>query len=126
LRHTYALGVVVAGWVLFRAESFGQALTFLANMAGLAKAGPDGQKIARYWSHELAWVLLLGAVFALPTWRWLEQGAAAFQSRVPAVLRPATLGAGLGLQLTLVIALLLISVSWLAGGTYNPFIYFRF
>jgi hypothetical protein len=28
--------------------------------------------------------------------------------------------------LLVVVALLLISGSWLAGGTYNPFIYFRF
>jgi hypothetical protein len=33
---------------------------------------------------------------------------------------------GMALQLFLVVALLLISASWLAGGTYNPFIYFRF
>jgi hypothetical protein len=38
-------------------------------------------------------------------------------------------GAQLGgylVELVLNVALLLVSAAWLAGGTYNPFIYFRF
>jgi alginate O-acetyltransferase complex protein AlgI len=45
---------------------------------------------------------------------------------MPAGLQPATQNLGFALELFLVVALLLISGSWLAGGTYNPFIYFRF
>ena len=30
------------------------------------------------------------------------------------------------LDIVFVLALLVISATWLAGGTYNPFIYFRF
>ena len=52
--------------------------------------------------------------------------ARGLQRRLPEVLRPVTQAAGMALQLFLVVALLLISASWLAGGTYNPFIYFRF
>jgi hypothetical protein len=29
-------------------------------------------------------------------------------------------------EIVLILAVFLISVAWLAGGTYNPFIYFRF
>jgi hypothetical protein len=47
-------------------------------------------------------------------------------SPVPATFQPATYIAGLAVELLLVVALLLISGSWLAGATYNPFIYFRF
>ncbi len=126
MRHGYALLVVVGGWVLFRAESFGQAMTFLANMAGVSSGGQAGQEVARYWNHELAWVLVLGTIFALPTWPWLQRGAAGLQRRMPAALQPTTQAARLGLELLLITALLLVSASWLAGGTYNPFIYFRF
>ena len=45
---------------------------------------------------------------------------------IPAAFQLATYTAGLTVELLLVVALLLISGSWLAGGTYNPFIYFRF
>jgi alginate O-acetyltransferase complex protein AlgI len=40
LRHGYALVVVMAGWVLFRADTFGHAITFLANMAGVSSGAP--------------------------------------------------------------------------------------
>ena len=43
--------------------------------------------------------------------------------------RPAYLGGlafGLVFEAVLLVALLLISAAWLAGGTYNPFIYYRF
>ncbi len=33
---------------------------------------------------------------------------------------------GLTFECVMVIALLLVCSAWLAGGTYNPFIYFRF
>jgi hypothetical protein len=45
---------------------------------------------------------------------------------VPGALKPAAEGLGQGLQLFLVVAALMFSAAWLAGGTYNPFIYFRF
>jgi len=38
----------------------------------------------------------------------------------------ASQGIGAAAQLAVVLALLIISAAWLAGGTYNPFIYFRF
>ena len=45
---------------------------------------------------------------------------------VPASVREIYFGLGQVVEIVLVVALLLISSAWLAGGTYNPFIYFRF
>jgi alginate O-acetyltransferase complex protein AlgI len=126
LRHGYALLVVMVGWVLFRAGSFGQALDFLGNLIGITSGAGHGHKVARYWSHELACSIICGAIFAMPAWGWIGRCARGLQRRLPEVLWPAAQVAGMALQLFLVVALLLISASWLAGGTYNPFIYFRF
>jgi alginate O-acetyltransferase complex protein AlgI len=126
LRHGYTLLVVMVGWVLFRAETFGQAANFLANMVGVSPGVDPNQKVARYWNSELMWSLIGGAVFAMPAWSWVRNFAGRAQDRIPAALQPTTQAFGLGLELFLVVALLLISGSWLAGGTYNPFIYFRF
>jgi alginate O-acetyltransferase complex protein AlgI len=126
LRHGYTLVVVMVGWVLFRADSFGYATTFLGNLAWFSAGANPAQKIARYWSKELAWCITLGVVFAMPTWDWIRKGAQAVQRWVPGALKPATEGLGHGLQLFLVVAALMFSAAWLAGGTYNPFIYFRF
>jgi alginate O-acetyltransferase complex protein AlgI len=125
-RHGYTLLVVMVGWVLFRAENFGQALNFLSNMAGVSSPAHAGQRIARYWSNELGFALVCGAIFSMPAWNWVVESARRIHGRMPVLLRPVAQAAGLGVQFLLTVALLLVSASWLAGGTYNPFIYFRF
>jgi alginate O-acetyltransferase complex protein AlgI len=126
LRHGYTLLVVMVGWVLFRADSFGQATTVLENLVGVSGGVDPNQKVARYWNAELACSIGCGALFAMPAWGWVLGWARAVRRRLPGVTGTVAETAGLGLELLLVVALLLISASWLAGGTYNPFIYFRF
>ena len=126
LRHLYALLAVLAGWVLFRAESFPHAVTFLTTMLALGPKAVDAQPLARYLSHQVAWPLGFGIIFAAPVWdatkRWLTQISAAW----PQPVQLGGLAFGLVLETILVVALLVISAAWLAGGTYNPFIYYRF
>jgi len=43
-----------------------------------------------------------------------------------AVHRPRLRALGCALEVSGILILLFLSVAWLAGGTYNPFIYFRF
>lgn len=126
LRHTYTLLVVIVGWVFFRVETFSQATSFLASMAGFSTGADPNQKLARYWNNELMWSIILGIIFSMPAWIWLKTFLGRVQNLVPAIFQPVTRNLGLTLELFLVVALLLISVSLLAGGTYNPFIYFRF
>lgn len=126
LRHTYTLLVVMVGWVLFRTETFTQATSVLASMAGFSTGVDPNQKFARYWNSELMWSIVFGIIFSMPAWSWLKTFLARVQGCVPATFQPVTQNLGLALELLLVVALLLISGSWLAGGTYNPFIYFRF
>jgi len=126
LRHGYALLAVMAGWVLFRANSFPQALAFFSNMLGLATPGETTQPLERYASHQAIFALIAGALFAMPAWAWLKALLARAAERMPGKLGSAATAAGLTIECILVIGLLLLSSVWLAGGTYNPFIYFRF
>ena len=126
LRHGYALLAVLVGWVLFRADSFPQALTFLSNMAGLATSGGIPQPLARFLTHESVLAIIAGAVFATPILPWLKARLALAIGKLPQRASFATTAAGLTFECVIVIALLLVSSMWLAGGTYNPFIYFRF
>lgn len=126
LRHGYTLLAVMVGLVIFRADTFSHAGSILASMAGFATAADPNQKLARYWNSELMWALVLGVVFSMPAWNWLKMGLERLQVRVPTVLQPLTGNLGLAVETLLVIGLMLISSAWLAGGTYNPFIYFRF
>ena len=125
-RHGYALLAVLVGWVLFRATSFPQALAFLSNMLGTATPGAVTQPLARYVTHESVFALIAGAVFATPVIAWVKSTLSRAVSRLPHPACSALTTIGMTLEAVIAIGLLLISSAWLAGSTYNPFIYFRF
>jgi alginate O-acetyltransferase complex protein AlgI len=123
LQHAYLLLVAMGGWVLFRAETLGQAGAVYAAMAGFG-AG-DGQALHFLQPHTVA-AIAAGLLFATPV---APRIALALARTADAGRRPAGLAAGLSLavgQPLLVAGLLLVSVMVLSAGTYNPFIYFRF
>jgi len=125
LRHVYTLFVVMMGWVLFRADSFSVATHYFAAMFG-AEHLVQAQPLHRYLSNEVIWALCLGAAFSLPLWGAIKSGGEKLASSLPAQLQTPCFALGQIVEVVLVVALLLISAAWLAGGTYNPFIYFRF
>ncbi len=112
-RHAYTLAVVLLSWVFFRAENLTHAGDLLAAMFG----GMDGgHSWSDYWTPELALALAVGCVGALPlvpllrSWRERHGNPLIFE---------------LGELLTL-LALLAACIVAMAGGTFDPFIYFRF
>jgi alginate O-acetyltransferase complex protein AlgI len=125
LRHIYALLAVMLGWVLFRADSFPQALAFTKAMFGLGSA-VTAQPLGRYLTHQVSLALVFGVLFSMPLWPWLKhQGSRLLQSLEPS-LSSAVKAFGMVCEIGLIMVLLGVSASWLASGTYNPFIYFRF
>jgi len=126
LRHGYTLLAVVCGWVLFRADTFSQAMEFFKFMSGLGHATPAAQPLARYVNNEVLWSIVLGVIFSAPTWPCLKGLFARIPAMVPDVIRPVIYIFGFTAEVLLIGALFLISAAWLAGGTYNPFIYYRF
>jgi alginate O-acetyltransferase complex protein AlgI len=126
LRHAYALLVVMAGWVLFRAETVSQAATFLQNMAGFSTMGAVGQPLGRYANHQVLVSIGLGFIFATPFWPWVRNLASRIAQGTQGGFQVAAQAGGLMLETVVLVTLLLVSAAWLAGGTYNPFIYYRF
>jgi len=119
-RHGYALLVAVVGWVFFRAETLTQALGILRVMAGLGGPGDPAEPPALHYDTTTVAALVVGAVGSAPVLpalgRWRERIAG----------RPL---AGPAVELASVaslVTLLVVSASFLASGTHNPFIYFRF
>ena len=124
-RHLYTIVVVMLGWVLFRSDSFLAARDFFAALGGLGHA-VSAQPLARYATHQTIWAVAVGLPFCAPLWDWLKARAAKLMQATPESGRPFAVAASSVVELFLIVALLLISSAWLAGGTYNPFIYFRF
>jgi alginate O-acetyltransferase complex protein AlgI len=118
--------VVMVGWVLFRAATFSEAVIFLQNMAGFSTAGVVSQPIARYLNQQVVWSVALGLLFSMPVWPALRTLAGRIARQATGRAQVAAQAAGLVVETVVLVALLLVSAAWLAGGTYNPFIYFRF
>ena len=111
LSRIITFGFVVIGWVFFAIEDFDLALMFFGQFSD------GGLMSIDVWSHELSllnaresFVLLMAFFFSSTA---LYDKLNLDDSRP---IRMAVLGVGL----------LLISVSYLAGSDFNPFIYFRF
>ncbi len=123
VRHLYLLLAVLLGWVLFRADSLPRAGEMLGAMLGLGVTAEPLLPVAAY----AGWPVLaaLGAAVActvlrLPRGRGWVAGARA-GAATPGLLLARDL-ASYGALLVLLVA----SLSTVASGSYNPFIYFRF
>ncbi|MBF9224209.1 MBOAT family O-acyltransferase [Hymenobacter ruricola] len=108
--------ITVVGWVLFRAETLSGGLAYIGTMLGRGAAVP-----VPYFNFEFWSMLALAAV-------------AAFAAALPRVerwemslLAPGQLSLGRAVGLGLGGAVLLVlSLSYVVGSSFNPFIYFRF
>ncbi|GAC1659053.1 MAG: hypothetical protein NVS4B13_03040 [Candidatus Elarobacter sp.] len=118
VRHVYVLAVVMFAWVFFRADSFAQALAYLRALVIQAPATRVG-----FWSavdHETVLVFALGCVLATPLL------ARRVETALCAQAWPARIALGAAAVPAALALIFIASVSKLAAGTYNPFIYFRF
>ena len=113
INHVYVLIIVVIGWVFFRANNIYLAISYLK---GLFDFSGNGWMIMSYLSMKLILFLIAGVMLCGPLqqkWQhWYE-----VKRKNQTVQR---------IDFVFQIALLVLSVLSLIGGTYNPFIYFQF
>ncbi len=125
-RHVYALLVIIVGWVVFRADSFSHALALLQNMAGFTSTAGAGHPVKEYLTHQVAWAMAAGVLFSMP----LRTGLHALTTRLAPGFSDDFRSLGRVttdlVESLCLIGLLVVCAAWLAGGTYNPFIYFKF
>jgi len=125
LQHGYAMLVVIIGWVFFRAEDFSHALEYLKAMFTLGRPTLFNSQIFLNLNNEFFVTLIIGLVGMAPFMstqlkqisvlsggeiRWKWPGARLLASG----------------ELFFWGAVLLYSVASIMGGSYNPFLYFRF
>lgn len=113
-QHFYALLVVFVGWVFFRLENFAPAVDYLNTMFNFSSF--NVQNLALYLNKENSLALLVGILCSGCCNKLLMQ-------ELPHPLLK--LAARVGSQVVLLFVLYF-SFVYLAGSSYNPFIYFRF
>ena len=121
ISHLYALGVVMGGWVLFRCDTLAHAIDYFQALAGFGQGNQAEHPVAQYLDPFVAFTLVIAAVFCTPlarrigTWRDVV-------SAKPGMIATAVLSADVAWLAVVGV----LASAFLAAGTYNPFIYFRF
>jgi len=121
LTHAYAVLAVMGGWVLFRCETFTHAASYYAALAGFAHGDPARHPLPEFANPFILSTLVVAIVFSTPLARQIGRLRDRIAGRAGAI---GTLV--LGADLAWTSAVFIVSSAFLAAGTYNPFIYFRF
>jgi alginate O-acetyltransferase complex protein AlgI len=125
LQHLYTILVVMMGWVIFRASTFTFARHYFLALFG-ANSVSAAQPYIEYTTFQVLLAIGFGALFSGPTWGWIKEACGKLAQTAPVPCRRALEAVGWAAELGLMVAIFIISAAWLASGTYNPFIYFRF
>jgi len=115
-KHIYVLLLVIVSFVLFDANSVGEAAAAIGGLFGAAGVSAVNP-ISLYYLRSFAVVFLIGIVGATPLpKRIVEQlGSTRAGAMVVDVLEPLVL-----------VSVLAVSTGYLVDGSFNPFLYFRF
>ncbi len=121
-RHLYTLLVVLFGWVIFRAENLQHAGYFLQAMLGFSGAGSGHDWVGMGLTNWTVFVLLLALCLATPVYPCWQAWVSKLQAQ-----QQTSMAVGMQLATELFcLMVLVVSLSFVASGSYNPFIYFRF
>ena len=119
LKHVYVLFLVLLGWVLFRADTIADALSYLKVMFAIS-GNPWICANAAVYLKENLFYFLFGVVFSAPVAKTVSEKAENIGAES---VRGMAVRAA---YVFLFAAVFLITASYLVKGTYNPFIYFNF
>ncbi|HQR11407.1 MAG TPA: MBOAT family O-acyltransferase [Casimicrobiaceae bacterium] len=121
LAHGYGLAVVMGGWVLFRSDTLAHAVAYFQALAGFGQGDPIRHPVAQHLDPLVGFTLVIAAVFCTPLARRIGAWRDAVAAR-PGILATAILG----VDVAWLACVGVLAGAFLAAGTYNPFIYFRF
>ena len=115
LSHLYTLIFVIISWVIFAFEDLSQIAQFLKAMFGINQSGILNAETLYLFSNYI--VLLIICVLLSMEWQ---------KTKLATLLASKTGWVRSCFTMLLFAALFIVSISFLIGDTYNPFLYFRF
>ncbi len=123
-RIIYTILLVMVGWVFFRADTLSDAITYLSKMFFISSSQQVQVFLVEYLDTKIIFMLLFATFYSLRIYRWIiEKLHCVFESKNLLKFYSIFFYSS---KFVISIALFVITVSYLAASTYNPFIYFRF
>ena len=116
LRYVYTALVVIIGWVIFRADSLSEAFAYIAKMFIWSGDVFFGDA-ALFSFREYGVYFLMAVICSFPVIPRLKKLFKAGSKSMGFINAAAAIG---------LMALFVLSMSYLVKGSYNPFIYFNF
>ena len=120
--YIYTMLVVIFGWVLFRSESLGYALSYAKKMVlpgsitGVEFTGILFRSPLEFLQNDFIIAAVFGILVSVGFFRWVRKKGMNSRRKSPFEV----------VYMVLLLGIFVISVASLYNGTYNPFIYFRF
>lgn len=108
--HIYFIFAILSGWVIFRSESLSYSMQYLKTMWGMNifDKGFGVMQAYEYLNPEIIFTIIIAAFLSVPAIKYIEKYIPKF------------------IQTGFYILIFIISTSYIAVNTYQPFIYFRF
>lgn len=129
LKWLLTMVIVGVGWVLFKSDSLGSAISYIGSMLGF-----HGESLynteAFFYFRQNVWIIVIGFISSFPIIRCMKMklnntdNQSGFLARLQS-LRIVKNAAHIMVPV-IYIALLIISISFAVSGTYQSFIYFKF
>lgn len=122
-QHLYTIVLVAIAWVFFRAETLSSALLYIKALFGMGAY--EGALFPRQWSNFNSFIFISSILVSTPVFSKslnllnLRFSDKFHRGKIVFSLFSAS-------YFLLIVVLFLLSISFIASGTYNPFIYFRF
>jgi alginate O-acetyltransferase complex protein AlgI len=125
-RHVYAQLVLAVHWVMFRIQDVDHAIDFNASLFGFGGSNGGVYNIPLYLTGPVVIAIVFGILGAFPFWPWLHGRINAGINRLNGSALIIGQTAYSTVQVAGIMAILLLSGSFMSATTYSPFIYFRF
>ncbi|MFZ2055090.1 MAG: MBOAT family O-acyltransferase, partial [Candidatus Aminicenantales bacterium] len=126
LQHGYLLVISICIKVIFRSETIGQAWGMIKAMAGWARGDGSVYNAGLYLNPEFMIVFLAGVLGCLPIAPTLNRSLKRWIRSRPGIVAAPFSAFRFVLEFSVLALIFIWAIMWIANGTYNPFIYFRF
>lgn len=123
VRWFVTMAIVMAGWVVFRADDMGQAISYFEVLAGKDQAFHRmlHQTFKYNINGRIVWTIVAGVIFATPAFSFIcgKMKKLCYKNAASTIVYDLC-------ELAVIFILFALSIICVVNETYNPFIYFRF